>query len=674
MAYFPEKVTINPVTTASDVNTFNANYLIGGGTGVTGFSSARFKYVGNLLTSILFDNGSGSAAGSFNINANLYFDGTSTFRSRTNETCVTAVLGGAVAQGTGVFSIFADSSISSAAGSAVTTALKFSVNSLGLCTLGDATTNDTLVHKVHGSISLLGTNIPSFSSTIYRYIGTKESSLLIQGGAVAAAGVLNTYANVYYNGSATLFSRLNETGCAVLINGATTTTAVSYAFAADPSISHAADAAATLVNLHTIDSLGAHAIGHASTNSTQVQQVYGSVNLKGAVVPSFSSTRFRYVGTKLTSLLFDDGSGAAAGAIYTFANLYFDGTNFRRSRANETCAQVLANGATTATANVWMLNADSSVASAADSVVAPATIMAATSQGTFSVGPSTATAIVHSINGSVNVLGTVIPSFSSTTNRYYGSKVSNILFLTGSASSSGNINIFANMYFDGTSSKYAIANETCTNVFIAGGTSATGNAFIVASDPSISHSADVASAVVNTLAIPATGGIVGYAYNDATPHILWGDTNFGATESIAFIRKVDNTTGLNVTKFLAFSRNCTTPTTTGTEVGYIGTDVTGTVGCFTSSDARLKDNIEDFVSGIDTVKNVAARSFDWKEAPKVGEKAIGFIAQELQKYSPNAIVPIDHETLGISYNVLTTLLWSTVRDLIARIEILEKNK
>lgn len=673
MTTLKELLNVENTTPASDLNSLGGNYLIGGGAVVPSFSSTRFKYVGNKLTSYLFDNGSGSVAGATNINANLYFNGTASFRSRANETCATIVLNGATAATTSVFTVFADSSVAGAADSAVTTVAKFSVTSLGRCLIGDAATNDALVHQLYGSMSLLGTVIPSFTSTTVRYIGTKLTSVLFQGGAVASAGVLNNYANCYHDGTNVKYGRANETAANLFISGATTATAVAFAFAADASVSHAADIAATLVNLHTIDSAGTHAIGPATGNDAIVQQVYGSINLKGAVIPAFTSTRYRYIGTKLSSLLIDDGSGAAAGGIFAYANAYFDGTNNRRSRTNETCANIQLNGQTAAATNVYMLGMNNSVASAADSTVTFTTVHGVNANGTHTVGPSSSDAIIHQINGSVNLLGTAIPAYSSTTVRYIGTKLNSMTFVSGALGSAGRINMYANMYNDGTSALYGRANETCTNIFFTGTTTATANAFIIATDPSIAHAADAAATVVNTLSIGASGGVIDYTYNTTTPNVSWASAAFGATDSPLNVRKVDNTTGAAITKFIEVFRNCTTATTAGTAVAYVGTDIAGLAGCFASSDEKLKTNIEDFTDGIDVVKSVAARAFHWKEGARA-EKSRGFIAQELLAHWPQAVVNISHDTLGVSYNALTAVLWSAVRELITRIEILEKNK
>jgi hypothetical protein len=181
-------------------------------------------------------------------------------------------------------------------------------------------------------MSLLGTVIPSFTSTNQRYIGTKLSSTLFMSGSNAAAGNFNLFANQYYDGSNVYYSRLNETGVNLFLTGATATSTNGYVLAMGDSISHAADVTATNVFMHTVNYLGSHGIGHPTTNNALVHNVYGSVNL-GTLVPSFSSSAYRYVGSKIASVLMTNGSSSGATLIY--GNGYFDGSNNKRSSGTQ---------------------------------------------------------------------------------------------------------------------------------------------------------------------------------------------------------------------------------------------------------------------------------------------------------------------------------------------------
>lgn len=108
----------------------------------------------------------------------------------------------------------------------------------------------------------------------------------------------------------------------------------------------------------------------------------------------------------------------------------------------------------------------------------------------------------------------------------------------------------------------------------------------------------------------------------------------------------------------------------GGNVGSISGDGAGNVTYNTTSDARLKTDIEDLSNCLHTIMRMRPRSFTWKSS---GKRAQGFIAQELGDAYPQAVVkpqlPDDH--YAVSLPVLVTPLVGAVQELSVRQDALE---
>ena len=111
----------------------------------------------------------------------------------------------------------------------------------------------------------------------------------------------------------------------------------------------------------------------------------------------------------------------------------------------------------------------------------------------------------------------------------------------------------------------------------------------------------------------------------------------------------------------------------GTERGSIGISTVST-SYYTTSDARLKDNIVDAPSASDDIDNIQVRSFDWKEDGSY--QKYGMIAQELLPIAPEAVSqPEDsEEMMSIDYSKLVPMLVKEIQSLSARIRKLEEEK
>ena len=107
------------------------------------------------------------------------------------------------------------------------------------------------------------------------------------------------------------------------------------------------------------------------------------------------------------------------------------------------------------------------------------------------------------------------------------------------------------------------------------------------------------------------------------------------------------------------------------DVGSIS--VTGTATAYnTSSDARLKDNIEDADDSGETIDAIKVRQYDWKSTGK--HQNHGMIAQELQKIVPEAVSgdAESEDMMGIDYSKLVPMLVKEIQSLRQRVAQLEE--
>lgn len=122
----------------------------------------------------------------------------------------------------------------------------------------------------------------------------------------------------------------------------------------------------------------------------------------------------------------------------------------------------------------------------------------------------------------------------------------------------------------------------------------------------------------------------------------------------------------------------------------VGTGASGTTGeiratnnvtAYFSSDANLKENIKDIENALNAVNFVGGKTFDWKDdyienhggidGYFVNKKDFGVIAQDLQKVFPIAVKTRQDGTLAVDYEKLVALAFAAIKELAARLELLE---
>lgn len=78
----------------------------------------------------------------------------------------------------------------------------------------------------------------------------------------------------------------------------------------------------------------------------------------------------------------------------------------------------------------------------------------------------------------------------------------------------------------------------------------------------------------------------------------------------------------------------------------------------TSSDATLKENIQEWADPMGILNAIRGVSFDWKETK---QSAAGVIAQEVEKVMPSAVTVREDGTKGVKYNSIVSVLVEAVK-------------
>ena len=122
----------------------------------------------------------------------------------------------------------------------------------------------------------------------------------------------------------------------------------------------------------------------------------------------------------------------------------------------------------------------------------------------------------------------------------------------------------------------------------------------------------------------------------------------------------------------------------------VGTAASGTTGeiratnnvtAYYSSDASLKENIEDIANPLSIVCAIGSKSFDWNDAYIASKGGVdgyfvqksdfGVIAQDVQAVFPQAVRTREDGTLAVDYEKLSTLAFGAIKELLKRVEVLE---
>jgi hypothetical protein len=172
----------------------------------------------------------------------------------------------------------------------------------------------------------------------------------------------------------------------------------------------------------------------------------------------------------------------------------------------------------------------------------------------------------------------------------------------------------------------------------------------------------------SALAMKSGGSLIGYLYNSSTEFrlatisanpltLFTNDTERLRITSDGYMLLAKNTTALgtvgyrfdpNGESFASLSASANTTVTnaiysTGASayrfyVGMAGTVFATNTTISAISDARLKENIRDMDSGLQSILALKPRLFDWKEGKGADKKNVrGFIAQEIEQVFPDLV-------------------------------------
>jgi hypothetical protein len=136
--------------------------------------------------------------------------------------------------------------------------------------------------------------------------------------------------------------------------------------------------------------------------------------------------------------------------------------------------------------------------------------------------------------------------------------------------------------------------------------------------------------------------------------------------NVNYVHYISNLTTSGGAGFITFQYG-----TSQTEIGSI-TTAAGTVTLYnTTSDQRLKENIQDAESASDLIDAIQVRQFDWKSDGS--HQRYGFVAQELVAVAPEAVYqPQDQDKMmAVDYSKLVPMLVKEIQSLRIRIAQLE---
>jgi hypothetical protein len=92
----------------------------------------------------------------------------------------------------------------------------------------------------------------------------------------------------------------------------------------------------------------------------------------------------------------------------------------------------------------------------------------------------------------------------------------------------------------------------------------------------------------------------------------------------------------------------------------------------TPSDQRLKTDIQDIPYGLDTINQLSAKSFFWKDDANMGQlRSLGLIAQETVPIIPEIVNGSEDTYYGIDYQKLVPVLIKAIQELDAKVRKLE---
>jgi hypothetical protein len=186
--------------------------------------------------------------------------------------------------------------------------------------------------------------------------------------------------------------------------------------------------------------------------------------------------------------------------------------------------------------------------------------------------------------------------------------------------------------------------------FTAGGTATVGGTFTAGGLGQFSGTTQIGSG--------ATQGLFGDGSNIAirnysgSPNGIYFQTYNGARTDM-YIRNSDGWIGIGTTN----------PTAKLTVTGDI--KATGDIIAFSTSDIRLKTNIQPITSALDKIDQISGVEYDWNsdlQSTYTGHD-VGVLAQEIEKILPEAVTTREDGYKAVKYEKIIPLLIQAIKEL-----------
>lgn len=337
-------------------------------------------------------------------------------------------------------------------------------------TLGRSTSNDALVHTIYGS-AMLGTAIPSFSSTAYRYLGNKFNSAYIRLDSTSGSSGFTIRVGQYFDGTTTKRSVANQTSGFLAMNSRAAA-GTWFQVNVDSSIAGAADSTASNAQVLGIGTDGSYEIG--PTAGLVDHKIYGG--LIGS-----------RLGTTSASFPIAAGSGLRLGS-----NIWLESSSNSWKAINTSTgySQVATQHGSSATSSILTITSNYQDAQTAGSAIVTTnerTIWLQNAIGAVTAGSSlglgTGAGAYHTVYGA-------IVGYSASAASRWSIGHPDAMALT------------ANLYRDGSNAMKAISTVTgYTHVVATRATSGTTSVFDIFSNYQDAQTADSAQVTTNQLAI-----------------------------------------------------------------------------------------------------------------------------------------------------------------------------
>jgi hypothetical protein len=182
------------------------------------------------------------------------------------------------------------------------------------------------------------------------------------------------------------------------------------------------------------------------------------------------------------------------------------------------------------------------------------------------------------------------------------------------------------------------------------------------SNTSNTGTAGEAATVVERMRITSAGE---FGFGTSSDTVVNGSVYIKAVDVANTVIKVGHKTGsVSGADFTAFYYN-------NLQIGGVAQSGTTAVSFNTSSDYRLKEDLQDF-AGLDMVSKIPVYDYKWKSDES---RSYGVVAHELQEVLPQAVTGEKdaEEMQSVDYSKIVPLLVKSIQELTAKVEMLEKN-